>query len=133
MDDDVNEKGFLCIVFVIYIGLLIWVIMLKCNLTTSIYDAYVFMSQQTLAERFTRFLIPFKSYSEDMFGHQIYTIVEDDILNTIVFIPFGLYMSYFIKLSNLFFTYITYCDNFLHCINCFILRFTTIHLTYIIF
>ena len=85
------------IVFVIYIGLLIWVIMLKCNLITSIYDAYVFMSKQTLSERFTRFLIPFKSYSEDMFGHQIYTIVEDDILNTIVFIPFGLYLSYFIK------------------------------------
>ena len=47
-------------VFIIYISLIIWVVMFKCNLIDSIYKAYAFVSEQTLLERFTRFIIPFK-------------------------------------------------------------------------
>ncbi len=89
------------IIFIIYIGLLVWVVMFKCNLIDSIYRAYAFMSEQTLKERFLRFIVPFKDYTEAFFQNQIKTLVKDDILNVVIFIPMGLYLSYFFKESKL--------------------------------
>ncbi|MBR7135826.1 MAG: trypsin-like peptidase domain-containing protein [Clostridia bacterium] len=68
------------IIFIIYIGLLVWVVMFKCNLIDSIYRAYAFMSEQTLKERFLRFIVPFKDYTEAFFQNQIKILVKDDIL-----------------------------------------------------
>ena len=85
------------IIYAIYIVLLVWVVMLKCNLVDSIYQAYLFVSEQTLSERFLRFIVPFKDYTEQIFNHQISTLIEDDILNVLIFIPFGLYTAYFFK------------------------------------
>lgn len=99
------------IVFFIYVCLIIWVVMFKCNLIDSIYKAYTFVSEQTLLERFTRFIIPFKDYTEDFFSNQIHILIKDDILNVLIFIPLGLYLAFFIKnkklIKTLLITFIT--------------------------
>ena len=98
-------------VFIIYICLIIWVVMFKCNLMDSIYKAYAFVSEQTLLERFTRFIIPFKDYTEDFFSNQIHILIKDDILNFLIFIPLGLYLAFFINdkklIKTLLITFIT--------------------------
>ena len=99
------------IVFFIYVCLIIWEVMFKCNLIDSIYKAYAFVSEQTLLERFTRFIIPFKDYTEDFFSNQIHILIKDDILNVLIFIPLGLYLAFFIKnkklIKTLLITFIT--------------------------
>lgn len=85
------------IVFIIYMLLLFWVIMFKCNLVQSFTDTYLYFKDFTIWERINFHLIPFKDYIEGPFISQIDTIIEDDILNTLLFIPFGMYLTYFIK------------------------------------
>ena len=51
----------------------------------------------TLKERFNFNLIPFIDYFDGPFLSQVKTRVEDDILNLVLFVPLGLYLSYFLK------------------------------------
>lgn len=85
------------IIFIIYILLLFWVIMFKCNLITSFTDTYLFFKDFTIMERIEFHLIPFKDYVEGPFISQINNIIQDDILNLALFIPLGLYLTYFLK------------------------------------
>lgn len=85
------------IIFIIYLGLIIWVIMFKCNLHVSLYDAYYYLKQFTLKERFLVFITPFKNYFTGGLEVPKYIFDMDDFLNVILFIPLGLYLSYFIK------------------------------------
>ena len=88
------------IVFIIYIILLFWVIMFKCNLVQSFTDTYLFFKDFTIWERINFHLIPFKDYIDGPFISQIDNIIQDDILNLALFIPFGMYLTLFLKKSN---------------------------------
>jgi glycopeptide antibiotics resistance protein len=59
------------------------------------------MKEMTLHERFTRFIIPFKDYTEPFFSNQIHILIKDDILNVVLFIPLGLYLAYFVRENKL--------------------------------
>ena len=85
------------VIFCIYIVLLVWVIMFKCNLINSIKDTYTYFKEFTLKERFMFYLVPFKDYFEGPFLSQLDTIIEDDILNVLFFLPLGIYTTFFFK------------------------------------
>ena len=84
------------IIFCIYILLLIWIVLLKCNIYLSITNGYFEFKTLTLKERFEYYLIPFIDYFNNE-STQIFIKLKDGILNVIVFIPLGLYLSFFIK------------------------------------
>lgn len=95
-----SEKTFKmlsAVVTCIYFILLIWVIMFKCNLEQSITDTYLFFKEMTLKERINFHLIPFMDYVEGPFVSHIKTIIEDDILNILFFVPLGMYIGLFSK------------------------------------
>lgn len=84
------------IIFCIYILLLIWIVLLKCNIYLSITNGYFEFKTLTLKERFEYYLIPFIDYFNNE-STQTFIKLKDGILNVIVFIPLGLYLSFFIK------------------------------------
>lgn len=84
------------ILFCIYILLLIWIVLLKCNIYLSITNGYFEFKTLTLKERFDYYLIPFIDYINND-STQTFIKLKDGILNVIVFIPLGLYLSFFIK------------------------------------
>lgn len=84
------------IIFCIYILLLIWIVLLKCNIYLSITNGYFEFKTLTLKERFDYYLIPFIDYFNNE-STQTFIKLKDGILNIIVFIPLGLYLSFFIK------------------------------------
>ncbi|MBQ9730505.1 MAG: VanZ family protein [Bacilli bacterium] len=81
------------ILFIIYLLLFVWVIIFKCNIDSSLVNGYQYLKTISLKERFMLYLIPFKKYETD----SLIKMTIDMILNIIIFIPFGLYLSYFIK------------------------------------
>lgn len=85
------------IIFIIYIILLLWVVVFKCNLLNSIKMTYEYLSSKTLKERFNCFIVPFNDYFMEPFNKQRLNTFKDDMLNIIIFMPLGLYLSYFIK------------------------------------
>ena len=85
------------IIFIIYIGLIVWVIMFKCNLIDSLNMTYEYLKDMNIKERFLIFSTPFKNYFPESINAPKYIFAEDDLLNIIIFIPIGLYLSYFIK------------------------------------
>ena len=84
------------ILFCIYFLLLIWIVLLKCNIYLSITNGYFEFKTLTLKERFDYYLIPFIDYINND-STQTFIKFKDGILNVIVFIPLGLYLSFFIK------------------------------------
>ena len=74
-------------IFTIYLTLLVWVILLKCNVVDTITKTYAYFNSFTLNERFTFFLVPFADYFGGPFIEQIINIVSDDVLNVIIFLP----------------------------------------------
>lgn len=84
------------ILFCIYILLLIWIVLFKCNIYLSITNGYFEFKTLTLKERFDYYLIPFIDYINND-STQTFIKFKDGILNVFVFIPLGLYLSFFIK------------------------------------
>ena len=84
------------ILFCIYILLLIWIVLFKCNIYLSITNGYFEFKTLTLKERFDYYLIPFIDYINND-STQTFIKLKDGILNVFVFIPLGLYLSFFIK------------------------------------
>jgi len=84
-------------IFIMFFIIIIWIITFKCNLVQSITDTYLFFKEMTVIERINFDLVPFKDYIEGPFISQIKTIIEDDILNILFFVPLGMYASLFIK------------------------------------
>ena len=85
------------VIFSLYIILIIWVVVFKCNLLDNITKTHEYLSTMSLAERFKMYLKPFNDYFEGPFVSQRRTIFFDDLLNVVIFMPMGLYLSYFIK------------------------------------
>lgn len=90
-------KIFSTVIFICYFILLIWVVVFKCNYNSSMIKTYSYFSEMNLEQRFKFFLVPFNDYFIEPFTQTRMNTFKDDILNIVIFIPLGLYVSYFIK------------------------------------
>ena len=90
---DIKSKKMLSmfskILFALYLTILVWVVIFKCNIAISLTGGYLYLKTITIQERFLVYMVPFQN--------GITKWDSDTILNVIVFIPMGLYVSYFIK------------------------------------
>ena len=77
------------ILFALYLTILVWVVIFKCNIAISLTGGYLYLKTITIQERFLLYIVPFQNGITKWYS--------DTILNVIVFIPMGLYISYFIK------------------------------------
>lgn len=99
---NLKKITFLSIIsMIIYIALLIWVVMFKCNLLDSIRDTYFFFIDKPLNEKLEFYINGFKSAFTLSYLIEYPNDLLEDILNIIVFIPFGLYVSFFSKKQKL--------------------------------
>ena len=90
-------KIFSIVLFICYLILLIWIVVFKCNYNSSMLKTYCYFSQMNLEQRFKFFLVPFNDYFIEPFTQTRMNTFQDDMLNIAIFIPLGLYVSYFIK------------------------------------
>lgn len=90
-------KIFSIVLFICYLILLIWIVVFKCNYNTSMLKTYGYFSQMNIEQRFKFFLVPFNDYFIEPFTQTRMNTFQDDMLNIAIFIPLGLYLSYFIK------------------------------------
>lgn len=90
-------KIFSTVIFICYFILLFWVVVFKCNYNSSMIKTYSYFSEMNLEQRFKFFLVPFNDYFIEPFTQTRMNTFKDDILNIAIFIPLGLYVSYFIK------------------------------------
>ena len=92
-----NLSGF---IFFFYCIILIWVTIFKCNIYLSVTNGYHQFKTLTVSERFHFFIVPCADYFTDDTAFNLMKW-KDGILNAVLFIPFGLYVSYFAKTKKL--------------------------------
>lgn len=85
------------IIFIIYLCLLVWIITFKCNLQSAFIDSYYYFKDKSVLERFFKYIIPFFFYSSELNSFEFTGANIEDFLNVLVFIPLGIYLSYFSK------------------------------------
>ena len=90
-------KALLCLSFFAFVILLIWGIYFKANQYSSVIKNYKRNLHRDLWGRFTYNLIPF-----DKLVKSPKSVIKDFILNTIAFLPFGIYLPLLSKKHSLF-------------------------------
>ena len=85
------------IIMILYAIVTIWVIVFKCNLIKSIESCYIYLKDLSISERLKVFNKPFKNYFTETIDAPKYVFELDDFLNILIFIPIGMYISYFLK------------------------------------
>lgn len=90
------------ILFIIYFGIMFWVIALKCNLKVVLTDCYDFFIDKSIFERINLNIYVLNPEAVDPYQGTIEGFIKDDIMNIIIFLPFGLYLGYFLKKENIF-------------------------------
>ncbi|MBQ9783985.1 MAG: VanZ family protein [Clostridia bacterium] len=89
------------IVLILYLLLLIWVVVFKCNTQIKyLYSNYYKYADLNIIERGLVFINPLKPYLVTTRKEILLEMLRDEILNVFAFIPLGLYISYFIKNDN---------------------------------
>ena len=88
-------------IFAMYLWLLVWLIALKCNLIAPITDCYYIFGDWTWAQKWEFVRESFKALFVQNEWGEIFLDDRQDILNVVVYIPFGLYVSYFAKRAKL--------------------------------
>ena len=84
------------ILFITYLLLFVWIVLFKCNIYLSITNGYWEFKTLTIKERFLYYIVPFEDYLKDL--SRLWSVkVKDGVLNIFIFMPIGLYLSYFIK------------------------------------
>lgn len=83
-------------IFFFYCIILIWVVFFKCNIYLSVTNGYFEFKTLTTEERFLYFIVPFEDYFTDNIDFNLMKW-KDGALNLLLFIPFGLYLSFFVK------------------------------------
>ena len=84
-------------IFAMYLWLLVWLITLKCNLIAPITDCYYLFGDWTWQQKWQFVCESFKALFEQNEWGNVFLDARQDILNVIVYIPFGLYVAYFTK------------------------------------
>ena len=104
--DDRDTLKILSIVnLAIYSLLLIWLIALKCNIKITISDTYYYFGSLSLDERLEYARSSFVELFDKNAWKTSYFTDHQDILNVAVFIPLGIYISYFTKRFKLLFAF----------------------------
>ena len=85
------------IIFILYLLLVLWVVILKCNIIDNVTQCYYALSKMSLSERILRELNPIGLYTNPPIESEVPNYFRDDVLNVLLFIPFGIYLSIFIK------------------------------------
>lgn len=89
------------VLFGLYAWLLVWVIALKCNLIAPVTDNYYKFGDWTWQQKWQFVGESFKAlFVENEWGN-MFLDRRQDILNVVVYIPFGLYVAYFAKKAKL--------------------------------
>ena len=84
-------------IFAMYLWLLVWVIALKCNLIAPITDNYYKFGDWTWTQKWQFVGESFKAlFVQNEWGN-VFLDRRQDILNVVIYIPFGLYVAYFAK------------------------------------
>ena len=89
------------VLFGLYAWLLVWVIALKCNLIAPVTDNYYKFGDWTWQQKWQFVGESFKAlFVENEWGN-VFLDARQDLLNVVVYIPFGLYVAYFAKKAKL--------------------------------
>jgi glycopeptide antibiotics resistance protein len=97
MEKEKLFKRLSIVVFIVYLLLVVWVAILKCNIIENVKYSYYFLSELTLKERVLREINPIGWYIDPPIKSQVPFYLRDDLLNVALFVPFGLYLAYFFK------------------------------------
>ena len=98
---DIKSEKTLCflskLLFILYLIVLIWVVVFKCNIAISLTGGYLYFKTITFHERLLMYIVPFKNYFVAFKMNELI----DSLFNCVIFIPLGLYLSYFISKKKL--------------------------------
>lgn len=100
MQTNIKKKTFnvlILISLIIYVLVLILAIMLKTFMVDDLMVSYNYLSTFTLKERFIRGIKLIEFYKIEYELQIIDKTIVLDLLNCVVFIPFGIFISHFIK------------------------------------
>lgn len=81
-----------------YLWILIWALVLKLGNETLLVNNYTNLKELTPMERILWDIVPFNYRGEGAYTAQL---IKDTILNTLVFVPFGVTLSYIFEKTNL--------------------------------
>ncbi len=84
------------LIFSLYIFLLVWLISLKCNMKVTITDTYYLFKGMSAADKLQIAKKSFLSLLNKSTWKAVWAHPRQDILNVVAFLPFGLYLGYFI-------------------------------------
>ena len=85
------------ILFSMYLLLLFWVISLKCNERITITDTYYVFGDMTWEEKLSFAARSFSALLNPQRWESFLSGGRQDMLNIVVFVPLGIYLSYFIN------------------------------------
>lgn len=88
-------------IFCVYAWLLVWLIALKCNMKVTITDTYYLFGEMTWPQKWQFAYDSFVALFKQNYWGNIFLDARQDILNVVVYIPLGLYVSYFFKRNKL--------------------------------
>ena len=84
------------ILFALYLILLVWLVSLKCNMRITITDTYYIFGNMSSAEKVRFAKQSFVAlFNRDRWFVDVFE-ADQDALNVVAFIPFGIYASYFL-------------------------------------
>ena len=89
------------ILFSLYMFLLVWLISLKCNMKITITDTYYIFNSMSWSEKLQFAKNSCLSLCETSTWHATFRQPRQDILNVVTFLPFGIYLGYFIGKNKL--------------------------------
>ena len=92
------------VIFALYLWLLVWVISLKWNQKITITDTYYIFGAMTWPEKLEFAKQGFLALFTANKWAQIFLDVRQELLNVVVFVPFGIYLGYFLREHKLLWT-----------------------------
>ena len=85
------------LLFALYLILLVWLISFKCNLKVTITDTYYLFGNMSWSDKWEFVKESFVALVRRTEWANIFLDPRQDFLNAVVFVPFGLYVSFFAK------------------------------------
>lgn len=90
------------IVFIIYFGIMVWIISLKCNDQFIMMNSYEFLKDRELFERISIYIYGLHPEAVDPYQGNAKGFMLDEFLNILIFLPLGIYLGFFLKKENIF-------------------------------
>lgn len=90
------------IVFIIYFGIMVWIISLKCNDQFIMMNSYEFLKDRELFERISIYIYGLHPEAVNPYQGNAKGFMLDEFLNILIFLPLGIYLGFFLKKENIF-------------------------------